>query len=55
LDIETVLDIDAKWYDEAVYLIETMDEEGKGRLKPIYDALEGEIDYGMLRCIKAAM
>jgi ATP-dependent DNA helicase RecQ len=55
LDIEAVLDIDAKLYDEAVYLIETMDEEGKGRLKPIYDALEGEIDYGMLRCIKAAM
>jgi ATP-dependent DNA helicase RecQ len=49
------LNIDTKLYDEVVYLIETMDEESKGRLKPIYDELDGEVDYGMLRCIKAAM
>jgi ATP-dependent DNA helicase RecQ len=24
-----------------------------GRLKPVYDALEGEFDYGLLRCVQA--
>jgi len=30
-------------------------EEDKERLKPLYDALEGEYDYGVLRCVLAAL
>lgn len=33
--------------------IEQYEEEG--RLKPVFDALNGEYDYNILRCIKAAM
>lgn len=33
--------------------IEQYEEEGK--LKPVFEALDGEYDYNILRCIKAAM
>ncbi len=29
--------------------------EGASKLKPVYEALDKEIDYGVLRCIRAAM
>lgn len=27
----------------------------EGKLKPVYDALEGEVDYGILRCVQATL
>jgi ATP-dependent DNA helicase RecQ len=32
---------------------EAMPEEDKGRLKPLFDKLNGEYDYGLLRCVLA--
>jgi hypothetical protein len=31
-----------------------MDEE-KGRLRPLFDKLNGEYDYGLLRCVLAGV
>jgi ATP-dependent DNA helicase RecQ len=28
---------------------------GDGRIKPVYEALEGEYDYGLLRCVQAGL
>ncbi|MFQ5470136.1 MAG: DNA helicase RecQ [Gammaproteobacteria bacterium] len=28
---------------------------GDGKLKPVYDSLDGEFDYGILRCVKASL
>jgi ATP-dependent DNA helicase RecQ len=32
---------------------EALSEEDKGRLKPLFDKLNGEYDYGLLRCVLA--
>jgi ATP-dependent DNA helicase RecQ len=32
-----------------------MTEDGQGKLKPVYDALDGMFDYGVLRCVRAGM
>jgi ATP-dependent DNA helicase RecQ len=32
---------------------EAMSQEDKGRLKPLFDKLNGEYDYGLLRCVLA--
>jgi ATP-dependent DNA helicase RecQ len=32
---------------------EALTEEDKGRLKPLFDKLNGEYDYGLLRCVLA--
>ena len=38
------------------YLQDTIQQyAGDGRLKPVFDALGGEVDYGVLRCVRAAM
>jgi len=37
------------------FAFDQADDGGKGlRLKPVFDALEGRYDYGLLRCIKVA-
>ena len=32
---------------------EALTEEDRGRLKPLFDKLNGEYDYGLLRCVLA--
>ncbi|MFW5447826.1 MAG: helix-turn-helix domain-containing protein, partial [Methylophagaceae bacterium] len=55
LDVRNVIDLDDAAYNEVVSLIEAFSEEEKGRLKPVFDELDGEVDYGVLKCIQAAM
>lgn len=55
LDVRQVIDLDDMAYTEIVLLIESIQEDEKGRLKPVFDALDGEVDYGVLRCVQAAM
>ncbi|MDF1589069.1 MAG: DNA helicase RecQ [Gammaproteobacteria bacterium] len=55
LDVREVIDIDDSVYAEVVFLIESMEDDSKGRLKPIYDELDGQLDYGILKCIQAAL
>ncbi|PHS70008.1 MAG: DNA helicase RecQ [Methylophaga sp.] len=55
LDVRDVVGLSDSIYNEIIFLIESLEEEDKGRLKPIYDALDGEIDYGILRCVQAAI
>ena len=42
-------------YVEIVRMIESFDEDDKGRLKPVYDAFEGQYNYGVLRCVRAGL
>ena len=42
-------------YVEIVRMIESFGEDDKGRLKPVYDAFEGEYNYGVLRCVRAGL
>ena len=54
LDVKEVLDINEQEYKEIIFLIETQ-SGNEGRLKPIFEALEGEYDYGQLRCVQASI
>ena len=51
-DVLGLSDVD---YVEIVRMIESFDEDDKGRLKPVYDAFEGQYDYGVLRCVRAGL
>lgn len=55
LDVLDVLDLDKKQYQEIVLTIESLEDEAKGRLKPVYEALDGQYDYGVLKCIQASI
>lgn len=55
LNVRDVIDLDDARYNEIISLIEYFSEEEKGRLKPVFDELDGEIDYGVLKCVQAAM
>ena len=55
LDVRDVIDLDDGAYDEIVYTIETMEDDDKNRLKPLYEALNEEYDYGVLRCVQASI
>lgn len=55
LDVKDVLDLSNAEYNEIVFVIEAQEEQEKGRLKPVYDELDGEYDYGVLRCVQASM
>ena len=50
-----VLGLSDEDYVEIVRMIESFDEDDKGRLKPVYDAFEGQYDYGVLRCVRAGL
>ena len=54
LDVKQILDISEQEYKEVIFLIET-NTDNEGRLKPVFEALEGEYDYGQLRCIQASI
>ena len=55
LDVRDVIDLKDDEYDEIVFTIESLEGEEKGRLKPVYEALDQEYDYGILRCVQASI
>ena len=55
LDVKEVLDLDEQAYDEIIFAIESLEDEEKGRLKQVYEALEEAYDYGVLRCVQASI
>jgi ATP-dependent DNA helicase RecQ len=54
LDVKEVLNINNQEYKEIIFLIETQCGDD-GRLKPVFEALEGVYDYGWLRCVQASI
>ncbi len=50
-----ILDIDQAEHNDIINVLEMHDALTDGRLKPAYDELEGRYDYGVLRCVLAAM
>jgi ATP-dependent DNA helicase RecQ len=55
LDIHDVVELEESQYNEIVFVIESLEDEEKGRIKPIYDALDEEYDYGVIRCVQASI
>lgn len=55
LDVREVTGLSDAEYNEIIYVMESQEDLEKGRLKPIFDALGGEYDYGILRCVQAVM
>ena len=37
------------------YAFEQLASDSPQALKPVYDAFQGTYDYGLLRCVRAAM
>jgi len=55
LDVRDVLELSDAAYNEIVFVLESQEDQEKGRLKPAYDELEGEYDYGVLRCVQSSI
>jgi ATP-dependent DNA helicase RecQ len=55
LDVRKVLKLDDSQYQEIVVMIESLEDESKGRIKPIYEALDEEHDYGVIKCVQASI
>jgi ATP-dependent DNA helicase RecQ len=55
LEIKDVLDLGDSEYQEIVMMIESLEDESKGRIKPIYEALGEEYDYGVIKCVQASI
>ena len=55
LDVKEVLELDEQKYDEIVFAIESFGDDEDRRLKPVFEALDGIYDYGMLRCVQASI
>lgn len=55
LDVKEVLDLDDSEYQEIIMTIESLEDESKGRIKPIYEALDEEYEYGIIKCVQASM
>jgi len=55
LDVREVLALDDAQYQEIVLTMESLEDESKGRIKPVYEALDEEYDYGVLKCVQASM
>ena len=55
LDVNTVLGVSESEYLAVVRMIDSFGDIEKGKLKPVYDALDGEYGYGFLRCVRASM
>jgi len=52
IDLEDAVELDEKSLKLIRYEIEQSDD---GKLKPVFEALGGEFDYGVLRCVKSDM
>ena len=55
LDIHDVIEFDEGEYEEIIFVIESMEDEEKSRIKPIYEALDEEYDYGVIKCVQASI
>lgn len=55
LDVRKVTGLSDAEYNEIIFMMESQEDLEKGRLKPVFDALDGEYDYGILRCVQAMM
>lgn len=55
LDVKNVLDLDDSEYQEIIMMIESLEDESKGRIKPIYEALDEEYEYGVIKCVQASI
>lgn len=55
LDVKEVLDLDDSEYQEIIMTIESLEDESKGRIKPTYEALDEEYEYGIIKCVQASM
>ncbi|PCI18038.1 MAG: DNA helicase RecQ [Piscirickettsiaceae bacterium] len=55
LDVKDVLDLNDNEYQEIIMMIESLEDESKGRIKPIYEALDEEYDYGVIKCVQASI
>ncbi|PHR50653.1 DNA helicase RecQ [Cycloclasticus sp.] len=55
LDVKEVLDLDDSEYQEIIMTLESLEDESKGRIKPIYEALDEEYEYGIIKCVQASM
>jgi ATP-dependent DNA helicase RecQ len=55
LDVREVLSLENNEYQSIVLMIESLEDESKGRIKPIYEALDEEYDYGVIRCVQASI
>ena len=53
--LKEVLELDEKKYNEIVFVIESFGDDEERRLKPVYEALGGAYDYGLLRCVQASI
>jgi ATP-dependent DNA helicase RecQ len=54
LEPQDVLPLDAAEYAQILALMEQLNTCEEGRLKPVFEALEGAWDYGVLKCILVA-
>jgi ATP-dependent DNA helicase RecQ len=55
LSIDEVVDLDEDEFHRILSMMELMEGEAKGKLQPIFEALEGEYDLGILRCVQASI
>ncbi|MDB9752187.1 DNA helicase RecQ, partial [Gammaproteobacteria bacterium] len=55
IDVRDVIELDEKIYNEIVYTIETMGDKDKNLLKSLYQALNEDYDYGVLKCVRASI
>ncbi|MBV1960423.1 MAG: hypothetical protein KUG52_00410 [Immundisolibacteraceae bacterium] len=42
-------------FNQVVLMIESLLDEDKGRLKPVFEARDEEHSYGVLRCVQASL
>ena len=55
LNVRNVIELSDDEYGEIVFSIESMEDDEKGRLKPVFEELNEEYDYGVLRCVQASI
>ncbi len=55
LGVSDVLDLEDSEYNEIVFVIESQEDDDKGRLKSVFEALDEEYNYGILRCVQASI
>jgi ATP-dependent DNA helicase RecQ len=55
LDPDGILPIDDSDYKTIVNTMEMLDTRVERQLKPVYEALDGAYDYGILKCVLAGL
>jgi ATP-dependent DNA helicase RecQ len=55
LDPNDILPIDDSDFETIINTMEMLDTREERRLKPVYEALDGAYDYGILKCVLASL